>query len=39
MHRGDPDGSTCLKISPQQPTVSEKRSSRDCDSYVKTVIL
>ena len=38
MHRGDPDGSTRLKISPQLPTVTEKRSSSHCDGgYVKTV--
>ena len=37
MHRGDPDGSTYLKISPQLPTVTEKRCSSHCDGYVKTV--
>ena len=37
MHRGDPDGSTRLKISPQLPIVTEKRSSSHCDGYFKKV--
>ena len=38
MRRGDPDGSTRLKISPKLPTFTEKRSISHCDGgYVKTV--